>query len=293
MVTKIDIMNIYHAYTKGMTDKIWFEDEADYCFGMNCVPVCGIAAEVNIYGFCLMSNHVHFILEGRRENCIKFIREYKRQSSKYLKSKYQKKYPLAGAEIGIKEIKSWEYLKTVIAYVMRNPVAAGMNVMPTEYRWSSACAYFSESSSIRGMYCRLGDLSVETKRELFRTRANLPDEYMLREDGTIFPGSYVDVRTVEGIYHSPRQFLFHLSCNKDMEEELESGILTKAHYQDCELKASMNNICLEMFNGRAFEALKIEDRYRVAKEIRKRYGAGPKQISRITSLKYENLKAML
>ncbi len=286
-------MDIYHVYTKGMEKKLWFQDCEDYKFGMNNVPVCAMIADVNILCFCLMSNHVHFILSGREENCVRFIREYKRQNSKYLKSRYHRHRPLAGSDIGIKKIEPGEHLKTAIAYVMRNPVAAGLGMMPSEYLWSSSSAYFSEASSQWGMYCRLGDLSGEAIRELFRTRVQLPDDYILREDGTISPGSYVDSRAVEKLYSSPRQLLFHLSSNKDMEEEMENGILAKARYNDTELKASMENLCSEMFHGRDFTSLKIEDRYRVAKEIRRRYGAGPKQISRITALNYETLKTLL
>ncbi len=286
-------MDIYHVYTNGLAKALWFHDEEDFIAGMNSVPACAISADVRIYCFCLMNNHVHFILKGRKENCIKFIREFKRLSSRYLKSRYKKSHPLAGADIGIKGIDSGDHLKTAIAYVMRNPVAAGLGMMPSEYLWSSACAYFSEASACRGMYCRLGNLSGEAKRELFRTRVHLPDNYILREDGTIFPGSYVDYHAVEELFRSPRQLLFQLSSNRDMEEELECGILAKARYNDTELKASLENICSEMFPGRDFKSLKIEDRYRAAKEIRKRYGAGLKQISRITGLNYESLKTVL
>ncbi len=286
-------MDIYHVYTKGMAKKLWFQDSEDYKFGMNNIPVCAIISDVDILCFCLMSNHVHFVLRGREDNCVRFIREYKRQNSKYLKSRYRKSHLLSGSDIGIKKIKPGDHLKTAIAYVLRNPVAAGLGVMPSEYLWSSACAYFSEASSCRGMYCRLEDLSGEVKRKIFKTRVQLPDNYILREDGTIFPGSYVDFRTVENVYFSPRQLLFHLSSNKDMEEELESGILTKASYNDSDLRASMESLCTEMFRGKEFTSLKIEDRYRIAKEIRKRYGAGPKQISRITALDYGTLKTLL
>ncbi len=78
-----------------------------------------------------------------------------------------------------------------------------------------------------------------------------------------------------------------------MEEKLDSGILKKVRYSDSELSASLEQICLEKFNGRLFSSLKIEDRYKLARELRKRYGAGHKQISRITSLDYESLKILV
>ncbi len=285
-------MDIYHVYTNGMAKSLWFQDESDYIFGMNNIPFCALAADINIYCFCLMSNHVHFVIKGREEDCIKFIREYKRLNSKRLSLKYGKEEPLAGADIGIKHIDSVEYLKKVIAYVMRNPLAAGLGVMPSEYRWSSSRVYFADISFRNGLFCRIDELAYLDKQKLFNSRIELPDDYILCSDGLIFPGSYVDYHAVENIYRSPRQLLFFLSSTNDMEEELESGILRKTRYSDSELKASLEVICAEKFSGRRFTFLKIEERYMLARELRKRYGAGPKQLSRITSLEYETLKSM-
>ncbi len=153
--------------------------------------------------------------------------------------------------------------------------------------------YFADASFRSGLFCELGELTEKDKREMFRTRLHLPDNYIVCTDGIIFPGSYVDYRAVERVYNSPKQLLYYLSSNNDMEEELENGILRKTRYSDSELLASLDQICAEKFGGKKFHLLKIEDRYRLARELRKRYGAGPKQISRIISLDYETLKTML
>ncbi len=287
------INDVYHVYTNGMSKSLWFHDETDFTMGMNLVPSCGIAADVTIYCFCLMSNHVHFILKGSEGRCIRFIREYKRLSSKKLALRHFTESPLAGAEIGIKAITNVDYLKKAIAYVMRNPVAAKLRIMPWEYRWSSSYVYFADSSFRLGSFCTLRDLAYFDKEKLFQTRLKLPDEYILCRDGIIFPGSYVDYRAVEKIYNSPRQLLYYLSSGNDMEEELESGILKKSRYSDPELIASMEEICSELFSGKKYSSLRIEDRFRMAKELKKRYGAGPKQLSRVTTLEYDLLKAIL
>ncbi len=100
-------------------------------------------------------------------------------------------------------------------------------------------------------------------------------------------------KAVENIYKTPKALLYFLSSTNDTEEELESGILTKVRYTDVELYASIENICQEKYNGRKYDILRIEDKYRVARELRKRYGVGAKQLSRITFLDYETLKAVL
>lgn len=67
----------------------------------------------------------------------------------------------------IKMIDNKEYLKQVIAYVLRNPVAAGINVNPFEYKWSSAGAYFAhDEDDIASKGLRSGDINCKGQEYL-------------------------------------------------------------------------------------------------------------------------------
>ncbi len=283
----------YHIYTNGTAKGLWFLDEEDFKSGMNSIPSCALAADVRIYCFCLMNNHVHFILGGEQENCIRFIREYKRQRSRQLAERYDGQHSLIGADIGIKAVDTEDYFKTLVAYVLRNPIEAKMNIMPSDYRWSSGNLYFSDRAFKQGNFGKLGELSLAKQRRLFRTRMTLPENFLVCNDGIIFPGSYVDYQFVEKIFVSTKQMLYFLSKTNSMEAELDSGILAKAHYTDMELLASLECLCSEKYSGRQYSSLKIEDKYRLGRLLHKSYGAGSKQIARVASLDYETLKTML
>ncbi len=284
---------IYHICTNGLAKELWFRDDEDYVDGMNSVPVCALEAEVCIYCFCLMSNHVHFIVKGSENDCIRFIREYKRRRSLQLSSKYGDDHSINGSDIFINGIDTDDYLKKAIAYVIRNPMAAGIAVLPTDYSWSSSNIYFADSAFRKSRYRKLEELSLTLKRKRLKSKTRLPDDYLIDNDGVVFPGSYVDYKAVERIYNSPRRFLYFLSSTNDMETELETGILTKSSYKDSELLASVKTVCAEKFQGRRFDFMSISDRYLVAREMRRRYGAGAKQLARIMALDYESLKKML
>ncbi len=283
----------YHICTNGLAKGLWFRDREDYVDGMNSVPICAFETDVKIYCFCLMSNHVHFIVKGMEANCTRFIREYKRRRSMQLALKYEKAHSINGSDIFMNHIEDSKYLMKAIAYVMRNPMAAGISVIPTDYSWGSANLYFADRSFRESGYRKLKDLSLSQKRKLFKSKVMLPDYYMIDYDGIVFPGSYVDYKAVEGLYNSPKRLLYHLSSTNDMESELETDILKKTSYGDSELLASLAVVCAEKFHGRKLGALKIEELYLLAREMRKRYGAGVKQLSRIMSLDYETLKRML
>ncbi len=285
--------DIYHIYTNGTAKGLWFLDSEDFKVGMNSIAACAFSKNVTTLCFCLMSNHVHFITRGDKDNCIQFIREYKRLRSIQLNLKYNGEHKLIGADIGIKPVDNEDYFKTLVAYVLRNPLAARMNILPSEYLWSSANLYFSERAFLWGSFRKLGEISHAKQYSMFKTRIPIPEDYLIDSSGIIFPGSYIDYGYVEKIFISAKQMLYYLSKTNDMEVELESGILAKVRYTDLELLASLESLCAEKFPGRKYSALRIEDKYRLAKLLHKCYGAPPKQIARVASLDYYSLKAML
>lgn len=111
-VTKIKMMemerelrleDIYHVCTDGMSRNILFKDDKDFIKGMNAVAVCRLTFGVRILCFCLMSNHVHFIIKGTYDECVGFIRLYKKRMNGLLEG--------ANTDVSVKQIDTEDYLK--------------------------------------------------------------------------------------------------------------------------------------------------------------------------------------
>ncbi len=281
----------YHVFTAGLSKSLMFADDEDFIAGMNDIPACSLSAGVKVYCFCLMDNHVHFILKGSAGSCVSFIRQFKRLRSRRFGRRAGHSVSLDGAEIGIKAVEDAEYLVSVMAYVMRNPVAAGITVMPGEYPWSSASLYFG-SKVFRQKMRKFSDIGSREKKMLPGSRLKYPDDYLLQEDGMIFPGSYVEYAEVEKMYRSPKRLLYYLSKNSDMEYEIGTGTISKTRYRDSELSASLDALSSEMFSVRSYSMLRIEDRFRLAKEVRRRYGASVLQVARVTGIEAAMLRAL-
>ncbi|MBO8484198.1 MAG: hypothetical protein IAB75_08825 [Bacteroidetes bacterium] len=285
--------DFYHICTNGMNRKLMFRCEEDFISGMNSIPVCSASAGIRIYAFCLMDNHVHFIAKGPEQACISFIRLYKRLRSSWAGSRYGEKTPFGDADISISCIDTAEYLLTAIAYVLRNPVAAGLPVMPWAYRWSSASLYFRGGQLSLPGSRRISEMSISEQRSVLKSRAGFPDTYIIEADGVIFPGCYTEYEAVEKMFASPKRMLYYLSKNDDISVALESGIVAKARYRDSEIANSLDWLCMEKFHCRKFSALPIERQYLMAKELRRRYGCPTSQISRVTGLDPDLLREML
>lgn len=273
----------WHICTDGLARGVIFKDVDDYIFGMNGVPVFSLAYQVDVLAFCLMDNHVHFVLHGTQDDCTAFITGYKKRLSRIA--------DVRSAHICMKIIDSQEYLLQVIGYVLRNPVAAGIKVMPQFYRWGSGGVYFNCSRADRCTTVK--DIGRIRMRKIMRSHYDLPENYTVTPDGMVDPENYVAVKEVERLFIHPGRLLFYLSRNTDIEMELTEGQLAKQRYPDEELHGSIRNICRDTFQRTSPENLSIENRYRLAAILRKRYGLGPKQLARLTGTDPQLLKDML
>lgn len=142
-------MEYYHAFTRGLEKDLLFYGDADFLYGMNIIPRYLKLSGTRLLAFCLMDNHVHFVLEGCRAACNQFIINYKRTVFSFLKKRRGRDVPETTVP-GIVGIENTDRLLTVIAYVLRNPVAAGINYLPQDYKWSSAPTYFRKRCNISG-----------------------------------------------------------------------------------------------------------------------------------------------
>lgn len=284
--------HFYHVCTDGMSRAVMFRDDYDYICGMNDIPLCSWDEGIEIYCFCLMSNHVHFILNGNDTACMSFIRKYKRLRSIRSKGRYGTAFAENSPDISLKRIDDTEYLMNAMAYVMRNPLAAGVQVMPCKYPWGSASLYFSYMHDLTG-YRKVSGLKKIELRRILKTRTDIPEHYLLRHDGLIWPGCYVEYKSAEKIFGSPRRLLYYLSKNQDMENEIADGIIARTAYSDTELSAFAISVCMEKFRQNRPENLSIENRYLLARELRRRYGASARQIARVIGLDASILKSLL
>lgn len=309
-----DYEGYYHICTDGMSRRLLFRDFEDYIRGMNDIPACISGSRLEILCFCLMPNHVHFIVYAAYSEAQRFIDEFKRRTSGRLVRKYNEVKPLLHLGTLIKNINSGQYLKTAIAYVLRNPLSGNIRCLPYNYKWSSANLYFrhmpsdgqgseitvakrktgnnnvlrhekmSQGITVATGHIRLADL---TQRQIWKytgTRSVFPGDYAIDRNGLILPESYINPEKTEKIYGSPKQFLYYLSKNDDGEFEISQGITNFISYDYSQIKEILGKLCISETGANDFTVLNIEDKCRIAILMKKRYGVSARQIARLTGL---------
>ena len=73
---------LYLLTTEHLEDGLWFREEEDFKVAMNYVAIQAASCpEVEVLSFELLSNHVHFVLQGTRQAARNFVVQFKHRIS--------------------------------------------------------------------------------------------------------------------------------------------------------------------------------------------------------------------
>ncbi len=126
----------YHVVLRGNAKQLIFEDDADRERFRAIMAESAEAAGISLVAWCLMSNHVHLVLDDPRQQ---LSRAMQRMSGTYARA-FNLRHGRAGnlfeQRFGSFAIEDDAYLMQVVRYVLKNPSSAGLGSWQ-EYPWSS------------------------------------------------------------------------------------------------------------------------------------------------------------
>ena len=136
-----------------------FVEDQDYLFLLGWLKDWVQQAEVALYAFCFMPNHVHLLISPQQENLYGAMRDLFSRYARYFNRKYERKGHLFGSPYRQSVCLDEKYLLAASLYIHLNPVRAGLAAGPQAYRWSSSRLYsdkaaansFVDSSFILGL----------------------------------------------------------------------------------------------------------------------------------------------
>ena len=299
----IPVRNCWHFSTDGNDIDVIFYDEQDFVDGMNRIFVVLASYNIIILAFCLMDNHVHFVLYGSFEDCNRFVHEYVRRTSMHIAKRHSDHNKLANVHIDYQPIGDDLALKRFICYVLKNPTKARLPYLPCDYPWSSGPLYFrnrqtwavpayqpdlrmydSSSSSAPMPYLK--------KRIMLKTHTPGLEDVMLW-DGLVDPAAYVAVDIVERLFYTCRSFTFFMGSTKDEEVESRGGIISRLSIPDSELRQYRNEIVCQLFGLTNPHSLNTQQRIHLARTLHAKYNCSAKQIARVSGLIYNEVKDLI
>jgi len=288
----------YHYCSKGLTLDVLFANTAEFIAGMNRVAICVLLAvargmPVQVISFCLMDNHVHFILYGSREACDLFAADFKKLTGMWItRHRGERLHDNIDFGEGF-VIRGRDDLREKIAYVLRNPVAAGMETTAQGYRWSTANLMFSDTTAVLSSGLKASSFSERKLREILGSKVPIPQDWIILSDGLIWPGCYTRQDAAVRQFDSARNFTFMLGDSRidgRVNEEMASQTLS---IPDGEIRGHARALAKELFGAGSIGDCDPNQRLTVCRILRKTYKCGTKQLARITGLKQETISDLI
>ena len=136
----------HHVTQRGNRRQLTFFSDHDYDMYLDTMAVFCKQHGVDIWGYCLMPNHVHLIAVPPNEEALaQSIGEAHRRYTRSVNSREGWTGHLWQGRFA-SYVMDEQYLLACVRYVEMNPVNSGLADSPLEWRWSSADAHVSRRS---------------------------------------------------------------------------------------------------------------------------------------------------
>jgi putative transposase len=138
----------HHVTQRGNNKRVIFFENQDYFVYLKYYQKHCAQYFLTTLAFCLMPNHVHFIVIPKKSDSISLT--FKLTHTKYAKYLNSKHYWSGHLWQGrfFSCVLSKYHLISAIRYVERNPLRANLTDRPTDWPWSSAPTHVGEKALI-------------------------------------------------------------------------------------------------------------------------------------------------
>ena len=137
----------YHVVPKGIADQLIFENDLDRNMYLELLRKAKVETGVKLHAYCLMSNHVHLVVEDEHDKLSEFMKYVTERYAMYYAQQIGRTGGIFRKPFWSEPIESDEYLLCAVRYVHANPAAAGI-CPASQYEWSSAKDYLGRETEI-------------------------------------------------------------------------------------------------------------------------------------------------
>ncbi len=141
-MARLDVPGFPHHVTQrgNRRHRVFFSDR-DFKFYLTLVAEARRQAGIEVWAYCLMPNHVHFIVVPHNENSlVNFFREAHRRYSLAINRRFEWRGHL-WQERFHSSVLDEKHLLAAVRYVELNPVRAKLCTYAEEWAWSSVHAH--------------------------------------------------------------------------------------------------------------------------------------------------------
>jgi putative transposase len=151
----------HHVTQRGARRMKTFFSDDDYFYYLDLVSRYKNQCGVDVWAYCLMPNHVHFVVVPEEEESLsRLFKEVHRRYTRYINFRERWKGHL-WQERFHSFVMNEQYLLATVRYVELNPVKAKLCALAEEWAWSSAGSHIlacdNDVVSVQPMLERISD----------------------------------------------------------------------------------------------------------------------------------------
>src|SRR5215210_8075808 len=128
---------VYHVMSRGNRKSVIFEDDVDRRRFLTIAELTASRYDLRIYGFCLMGNHYHLLLDTPRGNLSDAMRNLNGCYTQASNRRHTRTGHVFEGRFRSIVVERESYLRRVCRYIVRNPVRSGLAGDPAGWLWSS------------------------------------------------------------------------------------------------------------------------------------------------------------
>ena len=281
----------WHIYTDGTQMQNIFISKEDFIMGMWCLAAAQhLCKSVRVITFELMGNHIHLILAGAKEDCIKVFDLFAARLKKAF-PKRQRAIDWGKFKMDILPIESLQALRNEIIYANRNAFVANPAYTPDSYPWGGGCAYFNPWLK-HLVTTPLNELPILTQRALLHTKKIAPLADLKVIDSMPFIPSFCDIQLGESMFRDARSYFNSLTRNAEAFSQIASRLKDTIFLTDEELYSVLCSHINKEYSVKTLSQLSAQQKIATARYMHFHYNATNQQLRRMLRLDIAILEEM-
>jgi REP element-mobilizing transposase RayT len=128
---------IYHVVTRGVDRRPIFRVDDHRLLLLRLLGRTVELDEIRIHAYCLMTNHLHLLVETPRGNLAQATHRLLSHYAREFNASDGRRGHLFETRYGAGLVQSEDQLLTTVRYIVRNPLRAGIAPTAGRYAWSS------------------------------------------------------------------------------------------------------------------------------------------------------------
>ncbi len=168
---------IYHVMARGVDGQNIFHDDKDKQRYINIMSRYKDICQYKLYGYCLMSNHVHLLIKEHEQTVSQIMKRIGTSYVYWHNLKYDRSGHLFQGRFKSESVEDDKYLLVVLRYIHQNPTKAGLVKTPKDYRWSSYSEYVNRENILTDTNFILNILNPDQNKSV-----RIFEDFMLQDN---------------------------------------------------------------------------------------------------------------